>query len=117
MEYKSYGDIIKFTEPDINCFKRLNEFIQYLEEEDEFDSRDPDSWTYSMWKKWTRQRKYESIRRHDEKILGHERNFVGPLITAKQFEHLRSEKLERERLENKEVERLEKSESKPTTEA
>ena len=57
MEYESNGDIIKFTEPDIDRFKRLNEFIQYLEEEDEFDSHDPDRWTRIMWKNWTKQTK------------------------------------------------------------
>ena len=31
MEYKSNGDIIKFTEQEIDGFKQLNEFIQYLE--------------------------------------------------------------------------------------
>ena len=61
MEYESNGDIIKFTDPDIDRFKRLNEFIQYLEKEDKFDSNNPDRWTRIMWKNWTRQRKFDSI--------------------------------------------------------
>ena len=61
MQYKSNGDIIKFTNLDIKRFKRLVEFIQYLNRSDEFDSTDPSSWTHPMWKEWRKLLQFDSI--------------------------------------------------------